>query len=213
MLFTWFHPTFIFNTGNYVTILLALVSVTGDYVVSHTKLHLFQALFDNATHASIGALSWLYVCINFKNRSHFQSLIEIGLCAGVASLIDIDHFISARSIHLKDATSLQKRPPLHCSTFPFMFCLLFLMLSYFFQVEVWKRVSLIVLTAFVSHHTRDATRRGFWFYPFGATPPIPYFLYVGLTCVLPVLVCGLHRLLWIGDAGPKFTFISKGAVI
>ncbi|XP_064214056.1 transmembrane protein 267 [Tribolium castaneum] len=159
---------------NYITILLALVSITGDYIVSHTKLHLFQALFDNATHATIGALSWLYICINCKNRSHTQTLIEIGLCAGIASLIDIDHFISARSVHLKV-----------CGDF-----------------------------SFVSHHTRDATRRGFWFYPFGSTPPIPYFLYVGMTCFLPPVVCVLHDLVWIGgESGPRYTFISKGAVI
>jgi hypothetical protein len=152
MSYLWFHPSVLFNTNNYIIILLALVSTTGDYIVTHTKLHLFQALFDNATHAAIGGLSWFFVCINFKNRSHLQTLFEIGACAGIASLIDVDHFVSARSFYLKvrrqncvglhcetvfqDATSLQKRPPLHCSTFPLVCCLLVLLGSYFFQVDL-----------------------------------------------------------------------------
>ncbi|CAH1381017.1 transmembrane protein 267 [Tenebrio molitor] len=212
MSYLWFHPSVLFNTNNYIIILLALVSTTGDYIVTHTKLHLFQALFDNATHAAIGGLSWFFVCINFKNRSHLQTLFEIGACAGIASLIDVDHFVSARSFYLKDATSLQKRPPLHCSTFPLVCCLLVLLGSYFFQVDLWKKISLIVLTAFVSHHTRDATRRGFWFYPFGSTPPVPYYLYVSTTCVIPVVICQLHRLVRIDDGG-KYSFLSKGSVI
>ncbi|KAJ3641505.1 hypothetical protein Zmor_028011 [Zophobas morio] len=205
------HPSTIFALNHYILALLALTSITGDYIVSHTKLHLFQALFDNATHATVGGLSWLYVCVNYKNRSHLQTLLEIAACAGVASLIDVDHFVSARSFRLKDATSLSKRPPLHCSTFPVIFCLGLLLLSYVCQVEVWKKVSLIVLTAFVSHHTRDATRRGFWVYPFGSTPPIPYYGYVGLTCLIPFVVCELYRVVKV--EGARFHFVSKGSVI
>ncbi|KAG5897046.1 hypothetical protein JTB14_025863 [Gonioctena quinquepunctata] len=96
-----------------------------------------------------------------------------------------------RSFRLKDATSLKTRPPLHCSTFPLVTCALLLSISYILQAQTLKRIALIILTAFLSHHTRDATRRGYWVFPFGSTPPIPYGLYVVLTCLIPYFICYL----------------------
>lgn len=52
-----------------------------------------------------------------------------------------------------------------------------------------------MFTAFLSHHTRDATRRGYWFYPYGSTQPIPYVSYVLITLLIPHFVCGIMRLL------------------
>ncbi|KAJ8985766.1 hypothetical protein NQ317_014419 [Molorchus minor] len=196
----------LFNSTTYLTILLALVAIVGDYIVYHTKLHFFQALFDNTTHALIGALSWFMVCLHFKSSSAFYTLLEVAACAFVASLIDLDHFVAARSLNFEDATNLKQRPPLHCSTFPLVICLPLLMLSYVLYLPSLKRSILIVLTAFVSHHTRDATRRGFWLYPYGSTPPIPYGIYVLITCMIPHLIRLLYTMLKKNDISVSYDF-------
>lgn len=94
----------------------------------------------------------------------------------------------------QDATNLKGRPPLHCSTFPLCLCIFLLLMSYLFQNNLVLVSSLIILTAFISHHTRDATRRGYWFYPFGSTPPLPYAVYVIVTCTFPYIIFKIHEL-------------------
>lgn len=91
----------IFNVSNYISLLIALVAIIGDNLVYYSNLHLFKALFDNATHAVIGGLSWLFVCLKYKSSHHTLSLLEIALCTVVSSVIDLDHFFAAGSIHLK----------------------------------------------------------------------------------------------------------------
>ncbi|XP_031334175.1 transmembrane protein 267 isoform X2 [Photinus pyralis] len=164
-------------------------SVIGDYLVEHLRLHLHKALFDNITHALIGGISWLIVCMTFRNRYTLQTLIEIALCTVIASGIDLDHFYAARSFSLKDATSLKNRPALHCSSVPLIVVFILFLISYTLRERWLLRVALIIFTAFSSHHTRDATRRGYWFYPFGSTPSIPYVVYILLTILIPYLVC------------------------
>ena len=45
------------------------------------------------------------------------------------------------------------------------------------------------LVSGLSHHLRDADRRGVWFYaPFGSIPPLPYELYVLLVVLLPLVI-------------------------
>ncbi|XP_028139609.1 transmembrane protein 267 [Diabrotica virgifera virgifera] len=177
----------------YLTFLIFLTAIIGDYVVSYSKLHVFQALFDNTTHFLIGGLSWLIVCLNSKDVSHTEKIIEVVICSLISSLIDIDHFIEARSINLKNATKLKHRPFLHCSTFPLAFCILLFLTGHVLDNYALKRNGLLLFTAFGSHHTRDATRRGYWFYPFGSTVPLPYIMYIGISCVLPHTVMYVHR--------------------
>lgn len=45
----------------------------------------------------------------------------------------------------------------------------------------------ILICAFLCHHTRDATRRGFTLWPFGTTKSLPYSLYIALVMVIPYL--------------------------
>jgi hypothetical protein len=42
--------------------------------------------------------------------------------------------------------------------------------------------------SFFTHHIRDSCRRGIWLWPFGSTPPIPYYLYVLTILALPYLI-------------------------
>lgn len=51
-----------------------------------------------------------------------------------------------------------------------------------------QKVALLIFTAFLSHHIRDAHRRGIWFCPFGSTPPISKWCYISITCLLPHVI-------------------------
>ena len=46
----------------------------------------------------------------------------------------------------------------------------------------------IILSSFLSHHIRDANRRGLWFCPIGSTRPISYYLYLSLSMAFPYLI-------------------------
>lgn len=91
----------------YITVLLALVAVIGDVLVSHSKIKIFQAVFDNATHCMIGGLSWFLVCIYCK-KINYGVIIEIIICAAISSLIDLDHFAMAKSFSLQVTIMLQR---------------------------------------------------------------------------------------------------------
>ena len=52
------------------------------------------------------------------------------------------------------------------------------------------------LVSGLSHHLRDADKRGVLFYPpFGSTPPLPYKLYVFLVVLLPLVIVAFRALL------------------
>ncbi|XP_018330485.1 transmembrane protein 267 [Agrilus planipennis] len=171
----------------FLMILLSLTAVAGDYMVIHLNSKGYQAISDNVTHAVIGGLSWFIVCFNCKRYTH-RTLLEIFSCTFFASIIDIDHFVAARSLRLKDATNLYSRPILHCSTVPLVLIVTLTVLAFLTQSKCIMVCSLIMLTAFGSHHTRDATRRGYWFYPYGSTPPIPYRYYILITIAIPFCI-------------------------
>lgn len=79
---------------------------------------------------------------------------------------------------------------MHCSNIPFIILILFIVFTNFkaFRLNIWLAMA---FTAITSHHTRDATRRGFWIRPYGHTPPVPYAIYVALTVALPFGVIAL----------------------
>lgn len=92
---------YLFSFNVYLTFLLGIVAVLGDYIVAHTQLHIFQAIFDNATHGVIGGLSWFLICINYKKElSSSYVVLETAACSFLSSLIDVDHFIAAKSLNL-----------------------------------------------------------------------------------------------------------------
>lgn len=86
----------------------------------------------------------------------------------------------------QDAINLQRRPFLHCTTIPIIMLVNLLILQCrFHRFSLWLG---IVMCAFFTHHIRDATRRGFWVYPFGNTAPVPYFLYIIGVIVTPFMI-------------------------
>lgn len=198
----------------WLSLFLGLACVMGDNFVFFARgTKLAEALADNATHGLVGALSALIIVLEFSDRltlTEQKMLIGVGFL--VASGIDVDHFIAARSMRLKvykiyfqiffkgscinvyllkqDATNLSSRPFLHCSNIPFVILLVFLCCITFksFRLNLWI---IVILTAFVTHHIRDATRRGLWIQPYGHTPPIPYAVYIVLTMATPLVAIWL----------------------
>lgn len=91
----------IFSGLSFCTVLLGLVAVTGDILVRISNLDVYKAIFDNSTHSVIGGLTWFIVSLQIKNKHAVIRLSEIFICALIASGIDLDHFIMAKSFHLK----------------------------------------------------------------------------------------------------------------
>lgn len=77
---------------------------------------------------------------------------------------------------------------MHCTTVPITLTIIFLIFSKICASENLYHLAWIIFAAFFSHHIRDATRRGLWFYKMGSTDPIPYYLYVLLTMIMPYVI-------------------------
>lgn len=86
----------------------------------------------------------------------------------------------------QDAIHLSRRPPFHNSGIIVIVVMSCWLLSAW-RVEL-ETVGLMFLTSWLSHHLRDANRRGLWLYPFGSTLSLPAWLYVTMIVCLG-LVC------------------------
>lgn len=149
---------------------------------------LSAAIVDNFSHAAIGFLTWLGVLCaepSFKIKSH---ILEFLLCAIVSSIIDLDHFIEAKSFSLKDAVSISNRPFMHCTSTTLSAIIVILCFAYKLNIFWLYQFGWILIAAVVSHHVRDSSRRGFWLWPFGSTPPTQYGLYIIIQMLLPYAI-------------------------
>ena len=84
--------------------LLVGVCLLGDQLLTDLEDGLLKALSDNITHILIGVLSWFIIIYNVKTAlsENLQThLAQCAAAAAISSLIDIDHFIMAKSIHLE----------------------------------------------------------------------------------------------------------------
>lgn len=95
----FYRLPFLINT--FLTLCLLIIAQLGDFLVNYTTVHFHKALCDNGTHAVIAAISWLIVCIWSKYTNVNQLCIETVICGIIASAIDLDHFLVARSTSLK----------------------------------------------------------------------------------------------------------------
>jgi hypothetical protein len=80
-------------------VFLGLICIGTDYLVKLPIVNnndYSRALVDNMGHALIGGVSWLVVV-----GIHKEGILQAIGCAAMSSLIDLDHFIMARSFHLK----------------------------------------------------------------------------------------------------------------
>lgn len=90
-----------------LTLSILSTALIGDYVVfqsMYSQSQVFRAVTDSLVHASIGFLSSLLFFSHDINVSHNVSVLNIIICTLVSSLIDIDHAVLAKSIHLKVST-------------------------------------------------------------------------------------------------------------
>ncbi len=176
-------------------IVLLLLVIIGDYYVFDTAYlilkinqivgflneRLIRALLDNICHCLVGVLSW---CIISYPKLILYEIIAVGF---MSSIIDIDHFISARSLNLNDAISLVSRPFLHNSMTLCALNLLVFFLFYF--VDPTKlNWALMFFISWFSHHIRDANRRGMWFGTLFTSPAIPDFLYLSIITCTPLFL-------------------------
>ncbi|XP_048224368.1 transmembrane protein 267 [Perognathus longimembris pacificus] len=146
-----------------------------------------RALSDNAVHGVIGMWSWAII-IGVKKKADLGEVILAGF---LASIIDVDHFFQARSLSLKAALTLPRRPFLHCSTMIPIMVLTLKLTMYLFKVrDWWCFLPWMLFVSWTSHHIRDAIRHGLWICPFGKTSPLPFWFYVITTLSLPH-ICSL----------------------
>lgn len=82
-----------------LTALLAVVCIFGDWLVGlNSNSSIAKAIFDNVTHACVGLLTASLLFIQLDRRiSSAERNAAIIVCCLVSSLIDVDHFIAARS--------------------------------------------------------------------------------------------------------------------
>ena len=94
----------------------------------------------------------------------------------------------------QDAVTLQQRPPFHSTSLVLAFTGLLWLTSLVLHLPQLKKLTLACIVAWLSHHLRDAVRRGLWFPPFGSTPPLLYAVYIVATVVLSVAVHVVYSL-------------------
>lgn len=86
-----------------LTTFMAVVCIVGDWLVErNSNSSITKAILDNVTHACVGLLTGLLLFVQVERRiSSAEKYAAIIVCCLVSSLIDIDHFIAARSWKLK----------------------------------------------------------------------------------------------------------------
>ena len=95
-------------------LLLTLMAAdTFQHLVKRSSSQFLRAVVDNVSHGLIAFASFNVVTLPHRiSWSEFHAAI---VCAVLACLIDLDHFLIADSWSLQAATSLNRRPPLHAS--------------------------------------------------------------------------------------------------
>jgi len=186
-----------------VTVLLTFIA---DSSLDHIRGSKFLfVILDNATHALIGAFIWICACVinneedltlllvlapsNFIQIPRYNIFWEGLLSALIGSLLDVDHFIAARSFSLFKATHLSHRPFGHA-------VITSVLLSLVAALSTGRaRMGLLAGSACGSHLLRDGVRRGLWLWPLPSTPPLPYSLYLCILATWPWMVAlALRRL-------------------
>uniref|UniRef100_A0A182WAN6 Transmembrane protein 267 n=1 Tax=Anopheles minimus TaxID=112268 RepID=A0A182WAN6_9DIPT len=173
-------------------LILCSVCIYGDKLTEYVqKPVLVRACIDNATHAFIGCVVAEIILHSLKHQiTHQQYYALLFVATIVSSLIDLDHFIVAKSLSLRDATHLDRRPFLHNSAICLVALILVILTKCVGSIK-WSLFAVMMFIGFTTHHLRDATRRGIWFkVPFhdSNSPAVPYELYLLLVNIIPHLV-------------------------
>lgn len=194
------------------TLILVFVCLQGDWSLKKLSENekaignaasWLKAFVDSGTHGAVAALSWIiFIQIQNQMNDNYLSLIklmkehwiEIFLAGFIGSVIDLDHFLEAQSFHLKDAIGLNYRPFLHNTTIPITFLAFTLILSFALGSEFIVKIGFILGLSMISHHIRDAWRRGIWLPPISDSIPISYRTYLIVTVILPYIFAVFYRI-------------------
>lgn len=86
-----------------LSILNGTICVVGDKLVElNSNSRILKAIFDNFTHACIGLVAFLIIVMSIKaNLTRNEKIVLVFVCFLLSSLIDVDHFIAAKSWRLK----------------------------------------------------------------------------------------------------------------
>lgn len=78
------------------------ICILGDYLVDvNQESQIRKAICDNATHAIVGFFSAIVLILETNHRATgIERIILIAMSVLVSSLIDIDHFLVAKSMQL-----------------------------------------------------------------------------------------------------------------
>lgn len=183
------------NKMKYLKVILSIVIICaayfGDYVVfksRYSNSFIFRAFSDSLVHGSLGCLSALIFFSHENNLSLEAYLFNVIFCTAISCLIDIDHFIVAKSLNLHDLSNLNQRGIFHNTSLWLISSTALLFYSY-----LQRRLNIYILTfmlilGFSSHHIRDGNRRGLLMYPLRNTPVIDKHLYYILLAVLPHII-------------------------
>ena len=100
-------------------------------------------------------------------------------------------YLSCNSF-FQDALNLGKRPFAHNTSFILgiltAMCVLWYIIPPLRENTITRDIPLMFMVSMLSHHLRDADRRGLWCAPFGATAAIPRKLYIVLVLLIPLCV-------------------------
>lgn len=192
MLYATFHSNL--WQIKYLALLVTLLVI--DYFLDGVPFTITErekrSVIDNLGHGLTGYLSWLMVrSYNGALLTERLVIMESFICLFVSSLIDVDHFIMAKSLSIIDATSLPSRPFLHCSTVLIIVSIAIFVASLYLNVWWMHSLAFICFTGWSCHHLRDGLRRGLWFCPLGSTAPIPYRIYLIIIIVQPAIIANL----------------------
>jgi len=165
---------------------LPLVCFSGDSLLSSDKvlLHGFFKALVAGTSLQSSSVAGTSLQSSSVNPTVKQLTSEVVLAATLSSLVDLDHFIAAKSFSLKAATSLQSRPFLHDSLVPILVLLTSLLLGLLDKSGLITRLGILTFSSLLSHHFRDAWRRGLWFRGIGVLE-LNYWTYIFLTFLFP----------------------------
>lgn len=96
------HKIWIINLV--LSVVIAVTCVVGDIKLRTVSKQLTKSIWDNAAHALIGFFSSTIILTN-----HVDYLYLAVACMMMSSIIDVDHFIAARSVKLSVRTFISRQ--------------------------------------------------------------------------------------------------------
>jgi len=179
----------------YFLVFLAFVAIfdatKGSFVNSLSQLT--QIMVDSGIHSWTALVIWYLVAsIMVKDMREDIGMTrreEAAVVYLMSAAVDADHFLSAGSLSLHDATNLHSRMWLVFHN-PFTVLLLCVVAHWYGRRP---RLAAIIAISMGSHLLRDATRTGLLLYPMGASAPVPYFIFIVVLCVSPYVVARYLR--------------------